>query len=452
MTAFQTNLIISVFFFPVLPILYFILRNESKPKKNIILGVTIPYEARQTEEVLLICKNFRKHLGITALILAVIFPAAFFIKYISVILTFYMLWLEAAIIAPYVSFTLYHRKLKRLKTEKNWEGSSAGKIVLDTKVSAITQKQYSFWLFLPPVIISLIPVFHAAFFESESLYFIAFVVNALLTVLFFVLYKTVFRLKSEVIDGDTAVTAALARIRSRNMGKSFLLISYFTGAYNICFWLFIESVTGILLSSAAYTVVVLFAAIGAEFAARSAQEKLTQNSGTGFFTDEDRYWINGMFYCNPSDRHAFVKDRVGINMSMNLAKVSGKIVMGISVLCILLLPVAGVFLITEEFTPVNLVVTDSFIEASHTSPEYRISLAEIESAKLIYSLPKSQRVYGTGMDTLLKGKFRADGYGECEFCLNPQVSPFIVITAEGKTYILGGANSEDTANAYKMLG
>ena len=31
---------------PVLPIVYFMQKNECKPKKNIIVGVTLPYEAQ----------------------------------------------------------------------------------------------------------------------------------------------------------------------------------------------------------------------------------------------------------------------------------------------------------------------------------------------------------------------------------------------------------------------
>ena len=37
--------------YPVLPIIVGLLLNEAKPKKNIVVGVTLPFEARQSEAV-----------------------------------------------------------------------------------------------------------------------------------------------------------------------------------------------------------------------------------------------------------------------------------------------------------------------------------------------------------------------------------------------------------------
>ena len=42
----------------LLPLLYFIQKNQCKPKKNIILGVTLPYEARQDGDVLALLERF----------------------------------------------------------------------------------------------------------------------------------------------------------------------------------------------------------------------------------------------------------------------------------------------------------------------------------------------------------------------------------------------------------
>ena len=44
------NVFILCCFYCIVPIQYLILRNESKPKKNIVLGATLSYEARKSEE------------------------------------------------------------------------------------------------------------------------------------------------------------------------------------------------------------------------------------------------------------------------------------------------------------------------------------------------------------------------------------------------------------------
>ena len=122
------NIIFVVFFLPILPIMYFMLKNSAKPKKNMILYVTLPYTARQDEGVLAICAAFRRHLGIVCLVLAALLAIPFFIEYISIALTYHLTWLSVMIVVPFLSFAKYHRKLKRLKSERNWttEGSGSG--------------------------------------------------------------------------------------------------------------------------------------------------------------------------------------------------------------------------------------------------------------------------------------------------------------------------------------
>ena len=48
---------------PILPILYFMQKNECKPKKNIIVGVTLPYEAQGDAEVLALLERYGRELG-----------------------------------------------------------------------------------------------------------------------------------------------------------------------------------------------------------------------------------------------------------------------------------------------------------------------------------------------------------------------------------------------------
>ena len=61
--------LLAVLYLCLVPV-YFMLRNETKPKKNIILGVTLPYEARQDAAVLAICEQFLRQLNLVVLILA----------------------------------------------------------------------------------------------------------------------------------------------------------------------------------------------------------------------------------------------------------------------------------------------------------------------------------------------------------------------------------------------
>ncbi|MCL1877286.1 MAG: hypothetical protein FWF80_00335, partial [Defluviitaleaceae bacterium] len=45
---------------------------------------------------------------------------------------------------------------------------------------------------------------------------------------------------------------------------------------------------------------------------------------------DDKYWIWGMFYCNPDDPALFIEDRFGSNISLNYSRLSAKIFVGVT--------------------------------------------------------------------------------------------------------------------------
>ena len=64
---------------PVLPIVYSLQKNECKPKKNLIAGVTLPYEAQEDGEVHALLEQYRKELKAVCLgMLAAVIPSLLF--------------------------------------------------------------------------------------------------------------------------------------------------------------------------------------------------------------------------------------------------------------------------------------------------------------------------------------------------------------------------------------
>ena len=451
-TVTLTNVIIIGSCFPILPIMYFILRSISKPKKNIILGVTLPYSARQDESVMEICRFFRKRLGITSLILTALLAVPFFIEYISIATTYLMVWICAVIIAPFAPYAKSHKKLKRLKQEKNWVTSAAGKVMLDTKVSVHPHKQASAWLFLPPAIISLVPVVHALFVGSDPAFTFTYIIMALICAVFYFVYRAQYRQSSEVIDENTSLSIALTRIRRHYWRKIWVWMSWATGLFNVAFWLTINSFVGMMVTTGVYVCILLFVFIGAEFSVRKAQEKLTMESGKGLYVDSDEYWILGLLYHNPNDKRTMINDRIGMGMSVNMAKPIGKILMGFAAVCIVAMPFFGLFIIPEEFATMRIEIADHSIRAYHTSLVFDVPLEDIREIELLDVLPKTSRTAGTAFDTLLKGNFRVEDVGPSKLCLNPTVAPFILIITDTGTYIFGTNDSAQTREMYETIG
>lgn len=98
-----------------LPILmFFYLRNETKFKKNIVVEVTLPYEARTDRDVKFILQRFKRtNLWINLFMFLVTIPF-FFIKNTSLTLTAWMTWLLFALIVPVIPYVRTNVALKRL--------------------------------------------------------------------------------------------------------------------------------------------------------------------------------------------------------------------------------------------------------------------------------------------------------------------------------------------------
>ena len=74
---------------PVLPIVYFMQKNECKPKKNIIVGVTLPYEAQGDAEVLALLERYGKELKrMCWAMLAAVVPGLF-VRSLGLFITYY---------------------------------------------------------------------------------------------------------------------------------------------------------------------------------------------------------------------------------------------------------------------------------------------------------------------------------------------------------------------------
>jgi len=115
-----------------MPVLMFVmLRNETRFKKNIVLGVTFPYKARKDEEVLALLKQFSsRSLAVMLLLLAAVIPGLF-IRSFAVSFMLWGCWLLLAIALPYIPYIQCHNKLKTLKAARGWKRVDSGIVRVD---------------------------------------------------------------------------------------------------------------------------------------------------------------------------------------------------------------------------------------------------------------------------------------------------------------------------------
>ena len=439
------NVFLAGCFYLALPILYVVLRNNSKERNNLILAVTLTPEGRRAPEVEAVCRDFRRQLLWMFLILTVVMVGIACLPWVSIVTTLGCLWLIAAIVLPYYLFGKAHNTLKALKKARGWYAPTQGKTVVELPPAKPMHRTPTAW-FLPPVLLSALPLISLALdpWTLDVAVVLGTTVGmcVLITAMSLLFYPLVYRQRLDALDADQTLSAALTRVRRYNWTKCWLLMSYLTAAYSLAIWASGGNMAWYMIWTGVYCVALLVASLQTEFAARRAQRRLTLGRTETPLVDEDDYWLWGLFYYNPNNTHLMVNERVGMGMSMNLARPAAKWLMGITAAMILLLPLLGVWLMLEEFSPLELRLEDDAVVASQALSTYRVGLEEITDAVLLEELPDCWRVAGTGMEDLLKGSFNVEGYGLSTLCLNPESPPFLLLETADRAYFFGGDGVE----------
>lgn len=435
----NTVLWLSLCWMPIL--MYVTLVNETKFKKNIAIGVTLPFEARKHPEVSARLEQFKKEEKYICIALMLLCIPGMFLSF-SMSFSLWFVWMTAAVVVPYIPYVRCNTDLKRIKLAHGWKRPSAADTVTVDMNAMPDSKWMSPWLFVPALVLSLVPMLF------DRAYSFMYIIDAVTVVLCWLGYRYLYRNKAEMVDANSTVTAALSRIRRIQWGKMWLLCAYSMAAMNWLAWLTMYSPTAMTIGLVVFMVVLVGAAIVIEFGTRRLQEKLTADSGKDFYVDDDDKWLYGLFYYNPNDDRLVINERVGTNSSVNLAKPAGKILYGLTALVILTLPLWGLLLGNGDIHT-DIQTDKVFIEGG--THEYEISAADVVDIELLQELPPITRTAGTGMPEFLGGNFASKEYGKLKVCLNPTAPPFVLVETEDTTYLLGTNEPAQTQAIYNAL-
>lgn len=441
-------------------------RDDAKFKKNIVVGVTLPKEARGDGQVTTILSSYRKQQLVCAIALtalALLGALAGTVRaWAAPLMVAWSLWLLAACIVPEVIFALTNRKLMALKTQRGWRPTAIGTTAPASAADAPSSRRVTFadvkaaaqsyprpsgtWFFLI-LAASLAP----ALLDPQEMGI--YLIFSACVLMMWAIFRWCYRERSEVVDDNEVLTQTLTRIRRRAWSRLCLFTAAIMALMSWAQLLFRGSpllyAIGMLLPS----IVLCIVAIATVMHVRELQERLTQSSGDGFYVDEDDRWIFGLFYYNPDDAKLVVNERVGLNATFNLARPAGKVLAVVLAAVLLGMPVLGVYMADEFGTPVQLEVSNQVVHAHHSLTTYDIDLADVASVEVIEELPQMTRTFGGAADTFLEGDFTSEKYGTLKVCLNPEVGPWLFVRAtDGTAYLLGASNAAQTQAVAGALG
>ena len=151
------NWILGLGMYPIVFILYFVLKNTAKPQKGLVFGVTVKKEWLSDEEITAITDEYNKKMKRNTLIMAVLPVSCFLTDHVSIQMTIWTLWIFAVIVALELPFVQANKKVTRLRKEKGWQEESRGNDYVELKAAGEVRK-VKFLPFLWPTLLSALAV------------------------------------------------------------------------------------------------------------------------------------------------------------------------------------------------------------------------------------------------------------------------------------------------------
>lgn len=442
------NIIFWLTCYPLVFLMYFLLRN-ARDKNSWCFGVVLSKEWKKDPEVDAIDIEYRKNLKNMMVVFAILPFFTLFMKHMSFLFTFWMIWILAICFLPLYWYAKANKQMRVLKSKRGWNPASEFTYT-DLKIAALPKK-VKIVTFLPCIILSLVPIglSFVVFQEAGySAFRICVVTFALCTILFYLCAKWTDNLKVSVICEDTDTNMNYARAK-KQVWKNFWLVcswlnTVFTWSIFVSMYFRESGFSWILWGSAIYCIVVMFVSIWLIKKLFAINKKYEDKRTMKDASDDDKHWIFGMVYYNPNDTHIMVDNRMGTGTAMNMATGTGMGMYVFAMLCLLIMPVSCIWLIMLDFTPMNTAVKDDKIVCTHLSVEYEIPLEDIEAYTVITDMPEVTKVSGTGMDNICSGTFEIYREGMFEAFYNPQNDLFIKILTEDETYYISGVDDAAT--------
>ena len=449
------NIIFGVTCYPLIFLMYFLLRN-ARDKNSWCFGATLSKEWKKDPAVEAIDVEYRKNLKNTMIVFAIVPVCAFFMKHMSIVFTFWMIWILVISFFPLYWYAKANKQIRVLKEKRGWNQASEVTYT-DLKLAALPRK-VKFVTFLPCLLLSVLPMVLSFTLNKEaglSAFRICIVIFGLCTFLFYISAIWTDRQKVTVICEDTDINLNFARAKKQLWKNFWLICAWINVAFTWSIFFSMYAATSgfvwIIWGSGVYCLAIIGMSVWLVKRLFAINKKYEDKRTIGNSTDDDRHWIWGIIYYNPKDNHSMVENRMGTGTTMNMATGLGKGMYIFATICLLIIPISCVWMVMLDFTPISTVVKDDTIICTHLSVEYEIPLEEVETYSTITELPDMTKVSGNGMNHVLSGTYEIYREGMFETFLNPQNHLFIKIETPRETYYISGADDIETQKILDAL-
>ncbi|MGG5332182.1 PH domain-containing protein [Enterococcus sp. AZ163] len=427
----------------------------AKPHNHVIIENTLPVDKLDDPQVVTLAKQYRKRQFQIAFFLSVI-EAILLLPmkdYLFMLLFFLLLMLSIG--CGYYLQIRYIRKMRRIIEENHWQLAIAS-VQINTKlVREKNEKMVSVMWFVLAGGLSLL-LFYFAYATMGNLLLIATV----LLIEFSLIggWYLVSRLPVRALTNDQEINRQYNNLTKYywsflmvGMGIFFPPLIYFPllslNSWKNQFILLTAIEFAMLVFLVIFTVAWLLTL-------RRKQDALLDQSSDFRYQGDDYYWRYGVYY-NPEDSRFMVPDRIGLNLSVNLAKTGAKITMalgGVVLLIALFISVVPLYILDNHPDPFTYTVNDKNVTLEGPFVSKRaIPLTKIQQVDLVEELPKrGLRTNGFATDHYAMGSFKLDGKAANLF-IDHHSHPILLIQTAAKNYYYTNKSPAKTRKAYQEI-
>jgi len=329
MSLFITNASVMVVVVIVFTLINYL---AAKPNGNILLGVTLPYEVLKDNTVIEILTRFKKSYIIISLIFLLLVIPVFFIYEIIWVSTGYLLiWICVYGAVVFLFISKYFYELYALKQKNKWWVGQRNILTIDTEVSRLKNGfPVSIKWYLIPFVITFTPVVLTLINGEAILEWSLIIVNMFIVLLFFCIHFIYSKSRSITYCDDTSINFALNQDFKREWSKCIIMLAILNSVFltALYFLLYTEGIDLIIsvIASTVFPVLMIIVVFNTYIKIRRERNKMLRLQSEEVCTDDDIYWIGGIFYNNPNDGKIMVEKRIGIGMTVNIGTLGGKLI------------------------------------------------------------------------------------------------------------------------------
>lgn len=433
-------------------------RVPGNPHKNIILENTIQKEHLEETKITELRQEYKRRLLQIAAVLSLVSLPLLLSPYDSIMMLGFIVIMMVSIASMFYCEVTYIRKMKQLIVENHWTVEVTPIVIDTTLVVEKNRKMLSAWWLLPAIFVSVFGCLYTFRTLGTATTTWIFIITAIVVCgLFIALYYSLGRLPVKSYTTDKKLNGLYNDLFRHHW--SVILIVLFWLLAPISFLPVVslqENYHSVFLLMMFYMILIIMGAVFTIYYLydlRKKQDQIIEQAPEYQYTGDDDYWKFSV-YINPNDSRLMVADCLGMNVSMNLGKKSGKIIagiLGILVTGLLFVVLIPLFMIDFGQDPFQATLSNEEVQLQAPLTHAKIPIDDIEDVVLLDKLPSDRiRMNGTGTEHYQLGEFKVENR-TATLLVDNSSSPVLKIQTKKRDYYFTSKISKETKLTYKKL-